>query len=116
MANFYVSQQHGSNSYDGQAPVYNGTHGPKLTLTGSNSLVTVLVNAGDIGYVGPGLYRESYSFQANNQTLQADPLCLSLTGDTPGDVRISGTTAGNVPQTSPQALNGNGYTGCIAQG
>lgn len=58
-----------SNAYDGEAAVYDGTHGPKLTLAG---VMAVAKKSGDIVYAAEGVYTnevmsqvsESYSGKA----------------------------------------------------
>jgi hypothetical protein len=115
---WYVSQQHGSDTYDGTVPAFtSGSHGPKLTLAG---LQTVMTGAGDTGYVGPGTYRERYTFQAGTQSLIGDPLAIKLTGNTPGQVRITGAavttelpSAGSIIQSG--AFAGNSVKGYSPQ-
>jgi hypothetical protein len=113
---WYVSQQRGSNSYNGLAPVFtNGTTGPKATLLGSNSLAAVMTGVGDLARLGPGTYREKPVFQANNQAIYGDSLAQYLLNDTPGEVRITGAGTNEIP-TSGAVIQSNGYTGCALNG
>lgn len=55
MAIRYVDGTNGDDSWNGLAPVWNGTSGPKRTLNGAEDSP---VQAGDTVYVRPGVYRE----------------------------------------------------------
>ena len=53
MTNYYIEQNGGSDSYDGRADVWDGTHGPWKTISHANS---VLSGGAKCVNVGPGMY------------------------------------------------------------
>ena len=115
----YCSQQHGSNTYNGGAATLqaDGVTGPKLTLTGTDSLTTMMT-AACTAYVGPGTYREAFTFGANNQTLTFDSgaTCSYLTGDTPGLCRVTEAAVTTELPSTAQAFKSSTYTGCTVGG
>ena len=104
---YFVSGQHGNNSNNGLSA---GTAFATLA-----KLQSVMTGVGDSAWIGPSTYRERYTFQANNQTVTADPTCLHLTSDTPGRVRITGAGTDEKP-TSGAIISTNSKTGCAVNG
>jgi len=95
MANYYVSRQNGN---DGNA----GTSAATAKATIGAGLG--LMSAGDTLYIGPGIYRETFTdtdFTAgtsgNETKIIGDPECQYLTSDTPGIVRVTGCGTDEIP-------------------
>jgi hypothetical protein len=95
MANYYVSRQNGN---DGNA----GTSAATAKATIGAGLG--LMSAGDTLYIGPGIYRETFTdtdFTAgtsgNETKIIGDPECQYLTSDKPGIVRVTGCGTDEIP-------------------
>jgi hypothetical protein len=95
MANYYVSRQNGNDGNAGTSPAT-----AKATIGAGLGLMS----AGDTLYIGPGIYRETFTdtdFTAgtsgNETKIIGDPECQYLTTDTPGIVRVTGCGTDEIP-------------------
>jgi len=101
----YVGAAGGSDSYDGLAPAWDGTHGPKATIQAAINTAA----SGDTVTVAQGSYAGQVSFGGRNLTLRStDPTNWSVvcaTTITCGGTPPTGVTFGN-GETSAAVLAG----------
>ena len=97
MANFYISNQNGDDANDGSTPAL-----AKKTI---NTITNASRSAGDVIYIGPGVYREivmttSNGADGNPIKIIGDPQAIHLTGDTAGIVRVTGCNEDEEPSNN----------------
>ena len=108
---YYVSQQRGNDENDGLTP---GT--PWATL--GKAVTSVVLSDDDHTYVniGPGVYYESIispngASSTRKLIWRGDPDAVYVTGDIPGDVRITRCNTEGYPQTG-RVLDWSGRSNC----
>jgi len=106
MANYYVSNQRGSDSNDGLSQEF-----PFLTISKAITMVT----AGSYVYIGSGTYREKVTLQTSGSVFSkiywiVDQESKYLTDDKPGIVRITGCDINEQPTSGiVWNFNSKGY-------
>jgi hypothetical protein len=102
---YYVSQQRGNDSNNGLTP-----ETPWATITKAVQSIQMSTEGNTYIYIGPGTYRESlilvYGGTDDNHKIiyQGDPECLYVTGDNPGNVRLTSANSLEVPTAGVRPL------------